>query len=102
MTSGQTATELRIEPPGPGTWIQDAVHFPRPVTRYWTEMHPEAFKRGFSEFTRYYGMLLDTIEFQYPGGFAYNARRLVPEDQIPERFQRAEEVFEKKLWRDQL
>jgi phosphohistidine swiveling domain-containing protein len=102
MTSGQTATELRIEPPGPGTWFQDAVHFPRPVTRYWAEMHPEPSKRGFSEFARYYGMLLDAIEFQYPGGFAYSARRLVSEDQIPERFQRAEEVFEKKLWRDQL
>jgi phosphohistidine swiveling domain-containing protein len=102
MTSGQTATELHLEPPGPGTWLQDPVHFPRPVTRYWAQMHPEPFKRGFSEFTRYFGMLLDTMEPQYPGGFAYSQRTIVSEDQIPERFQRAEEVFEKKLWRDQL
>ena len=102
MTSGQTATELRIEAPGPGTWFQDPVHFPRPATHYWMEVHPEPFKRGFSEFTRYYGMLIDTLEMQYPGGFAYNTRKLVSEDQLPERFQRAEEVFEKKLWRDQL
>src|SRR5919197_3909861 len=102
MTTGQTATELRLEPPGPGTWFQDPVHFPRPVTRYWAEMHPEPFVRGFSEFTRYFGMLLDTVEFRYPGGFAYQTRRMVSDEEVPERFKRAEQVFERKLWRDQL
>ncbi len=102
VTPGQTATELRFEPPGPGSWTLDPVHFPRPVTRYWEEMHPEPFKRGFSEFTRYYGLLLDTMEFQYVNGFAYNSRKPVTEDEAPRRFQRAEEVFERKLWRDQL
>jgi phosphohistidine swiveling domain-containing protein len=102
LTSGQTATELRLEPPGPGSWEIDAVHWPRPVTRYWTEMHPEPFQRGFREFTRYYGMLLDTIEFRYAGGFAYRSARPVADEDVPERFQRAEEVFERKLWRDQL
>ena len=63
MNSEQTATELRFDPPGPGSWALDAVHFPRPVTRYWAEMHPEPFSRGFSEFTRFYGMLLDTMAY---------------------------------------
>jgi pyruvate,water dikinase len=65
-------------------------------------MHPEPFQRGFREFTRYYGMLLDTIEFRYAGGFAYRSARPVADEDVPERFQRAEEVFERKLWRDQL
>jgi len=92
----------RFEAPGPGTWEQDPVHFPRPVTRYWTEMHPEPFRRGVAEFMRYYGMLLDTMEMAYVDGIAY--RKLVPvgDDQVPERFQRADEVWELKLWRDQL
>ena len=30
MTSTETASELRFEPPGPGFWTQDPVHFPRP------------------------------------------------------------------------
>ena len=47
MTSVQLATGLRFEPPGPGSWELDAVHFPRPVTRYYAEMHPEPFARGF-------------------------------------------------------
>jgi hypothetical protein len=51
MNSAETATQVRFEPPGPGPWEMDAVHFPRPVTRYWSEMHPEPFLRGFREFT---------------------------------------------------
>src|SRR5436305_5851648 len=102
MTAVDLNTELQFDPPGPGAWELDAVHFPQPVTRYWSEMHPAALKRGFQEFTRYYGMLLDTLEYGYVNGFAYTAPRPVAPDQAPERFQRAEEVFTKKLWRDQL
>ena len=70
MTSTETSTDLRFDPPGPGTWILDAVHFPRPATLYWTEMQPEPFQRGFREFTRYYGMLIDTLDYAYLNGFA--------------------------------
>jgi pyruvate,water dikinase len=65
-------------------------------------MHPDALMRGFREFTRYYGMLLDTMEFQYVNGFAYRAPRPVADEEVPQRLQRAEEVFAGKLWRDQL
>jgi len=47
MTKAVTSKELRFEPPGPGSWVQDPVHFPRPMTRYWQEMHPPAFKKGY-------------------------------------------------------
>jgi pyruvate,water dikinase len=98
----QAETDLRFEPPGPGSWTLDAVHFPRPATRYWQEMHPEPFVRGFSEFSRFYGTLLGALEYRYVNGFVYSSMRLAPESEIPERFQRAQEVFEKKLWREQL
>jgi pyruvate,water dikinase len=65
-------------------------------------MHPDALRRGFREFTRFYGMLLDTMEFQYVNGFAYRAPRPVADEEVPQRFQRAEEVFAGKLWREQL
>jgi phosphohistidine swiveling domain-containing protein len=80
----------------------DAVHFPRPVTRYWAEMHPEPFVRGFREFTRYYGMLIDTLEYRYVNGFVYSRMVPVAESEVPARFQRAEEVFRDRLWREQL
>jgi len=102
LTTSPTVGELRFDPPGPGSWEIDPIHFPRPVTRYWAEMHPEPFRRGFSEFTRYYGMLIDGLQMAYVNGFAYKTIVPAPQDQIPERFARADEVFEKKLWRDQL
>ena len=98
----QAPADLHFEPPGPGSWTLDAVHHPRPVTRYWAEMHPEPFGRGFREFLAYYGMLLDRMEIAYVNGFAYHSLVPVSEEQIPERFARADEVFEKKVWRDQL
>jgi phosphohistidine swiveling domain-containing protein len=100
--SARKATELHFEPPGPGFWELDPVHFPRPATRYWMEVHPEPLKRGTAEFARSYGMLIDGLEIAYVNGFAYKAVRPVAEDQLLERFQRAEEVFKRKFWREQL
>jgi rifampicin phosphotransferase len=100
--SGQDTTALRFEPPGPGSWNLDPVHFPRPVTQYFAETHPEPFSRGVSEFMAYLGTLIETMETQYVNGFAYNAMRPAPENEIPERFARAEEVWEGKVWREQL
>jgi rifampicin phosphotransferase len=102
MTTVASATELRFEAPGPGSWTLDAVHFPRPATRYWSEIHPEALGRGFREFTRYYGMLIDGLAYQYVNGFAYSSIRPAAEEEVPARLARAEEVLDKKLWRDQL
>jgi len=95
-------TTLQFDPPGPGSWNLDPVHFPRPVTRYWAEIHPEPFRRGTHEFMAFYGTLLDALETQYVNGFAYNAMRPAPEDEIPQRFARAEQVWADKVWREQL
>jgi pyruvate,water dikinase len=72
------------------------------VTRYWETTHPEPFKRGFREFTRFYGMLIDSLAYQYINGFCYSSLVPVERSEAPARFQRAEEVFEGKLWREQL
>ena len=102
MTQAETATELRFDPPGPGSWKLDAVHFPRPVTRYWVETHPEPFRRGFGDFTRFYGMLIDSLDTAYPQGFSYTMMRPVSPEEVPSRIARAEEVFRNRLWREQL
>lgn len=100
--AGEGTTALQFEPPGPGSWNLDPVHSPRPVTRYWAEMHPAPFRRGTHEFMAYYGSLVESIEMQYVNGFAYATMRPAPEDEIPQRFARAEEVWERRVWRDQL
>ncbi|MGO9241618.1 MAG: PEP-utilizing enzyme [Bryobacteraceae bacterium] len=100
--SAATATGLRFEAPGPGFWELDPVHFPRPATRYWTEVSPASFKRGSGEFCRLYGLMIDALEMAYPNGFAYRRATPVPDSEVPQRFQRAEEVLQQKFWRQQL
>src|SRR5690349_1000688 len=102
MTASDASSELHLEPPGPGPWKQDPVHFPRPLTRYFQEMHPPAFKRGTNDFARFYGMIIDGLQMGYVQGFGYNQVLPAPEAEIPERFERAERVFAQKLWREQL
>src|SRR4029077_849436 len=100
--SGDGTTTRQYEPPGPGSWHLDPVHFPRPVTRYWMEMHPEPSRRGTHEFMAYYGAPIESMEMQYVNGFAYSTMHPAPDEEIPQRFARAEEVWERKVWRDQL
>lgn len=102
MTGSDVTEELRFEPPGPGTWELDPVHFPRPVTRYWTEIHPEAAGRGTREFAKFYGLLLGGLEMAYVNGFCYHTMVPVAEAEVPQRFERAEEALQGKLWREQL
>jgi pyruvate,water dikinase len=47
-------------------------------------------------------MLLGSLEMAYVNGFCYHTMKPAPEEELPQRFQRAEEVFQGKLWRDQL
>jgi pyruvate,water dikinase len=75
---------------------------PRPMTRYFQETHPPALKKGTNDFARFYGLLIDGLEMGYVNGFGYRQVLPVPESEIPDRFQRAEQVFAKKLWREQL
>ena len=96
-----TKQQLTIAPPGPGSWELDPVHFPRPVTAYWAEMHPKPFSLGYGDFMAYYGLPLQTRLTAYPGGFCYGQMQPVAPDAFPERLQRAAEVFDRKVWRDQ-
>src|SRR5881394_3599973 len=102
MTRTGKATELPFDPPGPGSWEQDPVHFPRPMTRYFQETHPPAFRQGTQDFARFYGLLIDGLQIGYVNGFAYRQVLPAPDAEIPQRFQRAEQVFAQKVWREQL
>jgi phosphohistidine swiveling domain-containing protein len=101
MTDTTTAAGRRFDPPGPGTWELDPVHYPRPVTRYYaTTSH--SFRRGTAEVMAYYGMPVEALVSDTVNGFVYHQMMPLDPGQVPARFQRAEEVFAGKLWRDQL
>jgi pyruvate,water dikinase len=102
VTTAAAAPELQFEAPGPGSWEQDPVHFPRALTRYWTEVHPAAFAQGTADFASFYGMLIGGLAMSYVNGIGYKAVVPAPEDEIPARFARAEEVLAGRLWREQL
>ncbi len=98
----QTSAEPVYDPPGPGSWTIDTVHFPRPVTRYFSDTHPEPFARGFHEYCAYYGSMLGDIEIAYVNGLSYARRSPVAPEEVPQRLARAEEVWREKAWRQQL
>ena len=102
MAASATSTALHFDPPGPGSWEQDPVHFPRPLTRYFQETHPPAFEEGTSDFARLYGMIINGLRMRYVNGFGYRQVLPAPEADIPGRLQRAEQVFAQKIWREQL
>jgi pyruvate,water dikinase len=95
-------TQLHFEAPGPGPWEQDPVHLPRPMTRYFQETQPAAIYQGSNNFARFYGLLIDGLNYRYVNGFGYMQVIPAPEQEIPGRFARAGQVVEQKLWRQQL
>ena len=67
-----------FEPPGPDSWVVDAVHVVRPFSRFQAEIHPPNLHAGFRETARRYGLLIDTLDWRFVNGFAYFAVRPNP------------------------
>jgi rifampicin phosphotransferase len=62
---------LRFDPPGPGPWEAETVHFPRPITRFAADAFMNGFPRGFAEGTASYGLLLSHFKSALVNGFVY-------------------------------
>jgi len=102
MSMIPTLDQMTFDPPGPGTWVLDSVHVPRPWSRFQAEIHPPNLAEGFRESARRYGLLFDTLDWRMVNGFAYFAVPPAPEQELPARFRAAEEAFERKLWREDM
>jgi pyruvate,water dikinase len=100
-TASTAPIPLRLEPPGPGSWLLDAVHVPRPFSRFGTEIHPGALAEGFQIMGRRYGLLLDHVEWGMVQGFAYfRPRPVTDEAEVPRRFAAAERAVAERVWRE--
>jgi hypothetical protein len=115
-------TELKFEPPGPGSWSLDYTHWTRPVTRFQAEVFPEQFVRGFGESLKRYGLLLDYLDCEFVNGFPYYCPRPVgaskdaighppkhvwdelrrTDPELSERLKTSAMAVERKLWREDL
>jgi pyruvate,water dikinase len=109
-----------FEPPSPGAWELEATHLQRPVTRWLADIFATNMVAGFKEGTARYGALLDHLEVAVINGFIYLAPRPVGapkkakgpppklifklltklHPEIRRRIKRSREVFEGKLWRE--
>ena len=90
MHTADTLDRLTFEPPGPGSWLLDSVHVPRPWSRFQAEIHPPNLAEGFRESARRYGLLFDTLDWRIVNGFAYFSVPPAPDAEIPVRFQAAD------------
>ena len=66
-----------FEAPRPGAWEIDLTHFPRPTSRFVSEVYIDAFKRGFAESAKLYGLLLSHMDYVQVQGFCYTMPRAV-------------------------
>ena len=99
-TTDTTTRALRFDPPGPGPWLLDACHVPRPWTRFQQEIHAPSLGAGFRAMSRRYGLLVDDLNWNFVNGFAYYFPSPPPEPEIPERFAAAERAFAERIWRE--
>jgi pyruvate,water dikinase len=116
------SAQAMFDPPGPGSWALDATHVTRPVTRFFAEIFPDQFARGFGEGLRRYGLLLENLDYRFVAGCPYFCLRPVgaPPDAVghpprtvwdelmashPEiraRLLTSARTFEEKSWREDL
>jgi pyruvate,water dikinase len=65
-------------------------------------MHPPAFARGYGAMCAFYGLPFATRTLVYVNGFCYGQMVPVAPEEMPQRFARAAEVFDNKVWREQV
>lgn len=110
----------KFVPPSPGAWEIEATHMQRPISRWLNEFFGAQMMRGFKEATARYGALLSHLDVATIGGFIYMCPRPVGapkgakgpppklvfkllaklHPEIRRRIKRSREVFEGKLWRE--
>ena len=90
--------ELIFDAPGPGAWLRDRVHAPRPWSRYGQEILPPALATGFRTAGLRYGWL-DDLELRFVHGFGYVCVRAVEDAEVPARIAAAERALATRVWR---
>lgn len=111
-----------MQAPGPGTWLLDPSHAPRPFARHGWPLFPTGFTVGFSATFSRYGSLLEGLAATNVNGFLYNQIRplgappeavghppkevfeqiLANDPAFKERLDTAERVWAERRWRDDL
>jgi len=102
MAHVQGSAHLAFDPPGPGTWLLDGVHMPRPMSNFHRAIFPPALFAGFNDFCKRYGLLVDGLRYNMIHGLGYFQVVPAAPEAAPERFGAAEKALAGKLWRADL
>lgn len=94
-----TTKTMKWEPPGPGTWLFDSSHNPKPVTRIF-DCVCDSLEEGFRESGRKTGSLLETVVLRIVNGMTFLQPIPVREEDVAERFSVASNYFFTKGWRE--
>jgi pyruvate,water dikinase len=116
------STTKAFVPPAPGAWELERTHVTRPCSILMEQVFPPNMMKGFSEGTRYYGVLLDYLDVAIINRFVYMAPRpagapktakgtppkfvfkllqtLNPE--LRRRIKRSSEIWQQRAWRNDL
>jgi pyruvate,water dikinase len=100
-TMAEALGGLTWDPPGPGTWNLDTVHWPRPATAHMDELFP-SIEEGFASSARDYGWLAGRFNLRTVNRFTYSNVEPAPVDEFPSRFERCEQAFATKRWRAEI
>ena len=123
MSDAARSPEVRFEAPGPGTWVADGTHWPRPLTRFVGKAYTDSFTKGFKEGSARYGLLLSHFEAVLINDFWYHQpvpvavprraaqgtpprlvfqRLLRLHPALRKRIRSARLTFERRIWREDL
>jgi phosphohistidine swiveling domain-containing protein len=104
-----------FEAPDSGTWELETTHFSKPVSRYYSAIFPDSFKRGFKRGSDRYGLLLGYLQAELVHGFCYMrpVLALLPEGASPPkgyfeqpellaRFKNGQKAIENKQWHEDM
>ena len=92
MDGGHTTGPLAFAAPGPGTWLLDGVHMPRPFSRFQQAIHPPGIAAGCRDCFGRYGLLVDYLDYRFVNGLGYFMPVPAPEPEIPARFAAADQA----------
>lgn len=108
--------------PGPGSWALEGAHWTKPVSAYFADVFSHAMPVGFAACAEHYGMPIAGLDIAYVGHFMYVQIRplgapvaakgpppkwlfkllLRLHPALRRRVRRSGEVFEQRLWRQEI
>lgn len=95
----RTSTVLRWDPPGPGRWEPDAIHWPKPAARAAQAPFADGTGRGLASAFARHGLPLETLEMAFVNDVLFQHIVFCTGDELEQREGIAQEARANDQWR---